>query len=572
MVTRKAFIENNRLIFQFPFNVEVKERVKKCHSRCRFDGEKRIWHIPVGAISHNDIPKIEAVINEYGFDGDALEYIRGKAEEREKLLDLSKKTDYDLDLTDIDLGFTPRGYQNVGVKYLMDAGTAILGDGMRLGKSVTAGVAIKKLRAFPTLVVTTASTKIHWEREFREKIKIPTTFVISGRSETEIPKLTNVVIINYAILADHVDMLQLYGFKSIIVDEAHNFGSKTSARTKALKKLTKRIPVRFGLTGTLFRNNIKELATVLDCLRLFEKLGYSEWDFLHNYTEAEHNGYGWKFSGGKNLEELYERLRSHGVYIRRTKYDVIAELPPIQQTTLTVPISNRAEYNRLEKKLQGIMRAIGDAKDQMDWVSEHLEGQQLGWAKVNLSAHNRENKDDMLKTLTQIRELVGMGKVEEAIRWIDDFLRETDEKLVVFAHHKSVQNAILEHYGDLCCSILAEHSPEKRELNRHEFQTNPNKRIIVCSLKAGSEGIDLSAASTVLHIEYWWNAAIMDQANARIEAVGKTSPLYIYYLSGESTIDQYSEQLIDYKRRLGDSVSDGKNSEIPLDIYAFFRV
>ena len=393
--------------------------------------------------------------------------------------------------------------------------------------------------------------------------------IINGKTPYALPE-SNVYVLNHAIIQYHKDNLLKLNAKSLIIDEIHNFGSKSSSRTKAAIELGKKIPVRYGLTGTLFRNNIKELSTILEVIGVMPRIATDSFSFLHTYTNAEHNGYGWVFKGGKNLLELNNRLISSGSYLRKTQLDVMKELPPIQTTVLPVAITNRKEYSMIES---GVISTVSKVQDNLLLFNEFIEqnsveGRRLGLAKKKFNEEKKELINQVLKQITLLKECVGRGKVDAAVEWITAFINDTDEKLVVFAHHKTVQAALLKQFPDNSCAILAEYSGEKREEQRNLFNTDPTKRIIICSLMAASEGIDLSSANTVLHTEYWWNPAIMDQASARIKRVGKTNPLSIYFISAEESIDQYSEGIISKKSALNRAV-DGVEEQ-DLNFFNYF--
>lgn len=550
----------NYLHIQFPFRAEIVADVRKVSGR-KYVAQDKQWVVPASSLSIEAINQIKLIIDKYDFkvteevqallDNTVTSNVKFKELAANNSLDSIKDYELNIELAE---GIKLRGYQQAGIRYLVESKTCILGYAMRLGKSLTAGAAIKHMQAFPLLIITTSSTKIHWKNEFETKLLVDKAHIINGKTSYDLPE-SNVYIINYAILPDHLENLLKIKFKSVIIDEIHNFGSKGSKRTKAAKQLASNIPIKYGLTGTLFRNNIQELATILDVIGIMPKIANDSWEFLHTYTNAEYNGFGWVFKGGKNLLQLNEKLVSSGSYLRKTQADVLDELPSIQTTVLPVSISNRSEYLLLEKGIKQIVSEVNDKKALFEELLESsiLEGKRLGFVKKKHNDENRILINEVLKKITLLKECVGRGKVESAVEWIEEFLRETDEKLVVFAHHKTVQKSILDKFKS-ARSILSEYSPEQRELERVTFNTDENSRVIVCSLMAASEGIDLSSANTVLHTEYWWNPAIMNQASARIQRVGKLTPLNVYYLSAENSIDQYSESVIDGKAALNEAV------------------
>lgn len=571
------------LIFKFKYDKELKDKVKAIHG-CRYDSSEIAWKLQLSSLLPKDIENVRRFAENNGFTvtalaNDAMDKALLSINDFTKLVE---STTSNLDISSVTLkeGIELRDYQKAGVEFLVTTRNSILGYAMRLGKSLTTGVALKYLNAFPVLVVTTASTKLHWEREFSDKLLVSNTHIISGKTPYKLPT-ADVYIVNHSIVSYHYHNLSKIAFKAMIVDEVHNYGtpSKKSKqkdengliiynRYNAVKELGKAIPIKFGLTGTLFRNNIKELGSVLDVLGLLDKIhSKNMWNFLHEYTNAEHNGYGWKFSGGKNIEKLSSLLKSTGAFLRKTKEDVLKDLPPIQYATIPVELSNREEYEEIESGIRTLLKTNRDKKK----CKFNFEASDdfLG-TKPEDSGKEVEVISQVIKQLTLLREAAGRGKVDDVCQWIDQFLEETDEKLVVFAHHQTVQKELINTYGSKACSIMASHSIQKREDQIHEFFNNSEKRIIVCSLKAAGEGIDLSMANTVLHTEYWWNPAVMDQASARIEKVGKTAPLNVYYASAARSIDQYSEQIIEEKRRLSAAVNDVKLNESEESLLRFF--
>lgn len=558
--------------FQFPFNPEILAEVRSIPNR-HYVAKDKQWIVPVTSLTNETIDKINSLKEyfEFKITDEVASIILNRQKTNANFKYLADLNDYENSDLDIELakGVNLRGYQKAGIKYLIESKNCVLGYEMRLGKSITAGAAIKHLNAFPLIILTTASTKIHWKQEFESKLLISGAHIINGKTPYELPE-SKIYILNHAIVSYHKDNLLKLNAKSIIIDEIHNFGSKGSSRTKATIEITKQVPIKYGLTGTLFRNNIKELATILEVVGVMPRIASDSFSFLHSYTHAEHNGYGWTFKGGKNLVELNNRLVTSGSYLRKTQADVMKELPPVQVTVLPVTITNRKEYKSIE---EGVTSTVTKVNDNLLLFNEFLEqtsleGRRLGLAKKQFNEDKRELINQVLKQITLLKECVGRGKVESAIEWLDTFLNETNEKVVVFAHHKTVQAELIKHFGNRACSILAEYNSEKRELERNKFNTSNDKRVIICSLMAASEGIDLSSANTVLHTEYWWNPAIMDQASARIKRVGKTDPLNIYYLSAIDSIDQYSEKIISEKSILNKAV-DGQEPE-ELNFFNYF--
>ncbi|MGH9066578.1 MAG: helicase-related protein, partial [Acidimicrobiales bacterium] len=134
--------------------------------------------------------------------------------------------------------------------------------------------------------------------------------------------------------------------------------------------------------------------------------------------------------------------------------------------------------------------------------------------------------------------------------------RETDRhKLIVFAHHREVVEALVERLGAL--RIAGEDSATERQATVDRFQTDPEARVIVCSLKAAGVGITLTAASDVVFAELDWTPAAHDQGADRAHRFGQTEPVTVWWMLTEGTIEGYMSRLLTRKAKVTASVVDG---------------
>jgi SWI/SNF-related matrix-associated actin-dependent regulator 1 of chromatin subfamily A len=140
---------------------------------------------------------------------------------------------------------------------------------------------------------------------------------------------------------------------------------------------------------------------------------------------------------------------------------------------------------------------------------------------------------------------------------VNGFLEENeDEKLIVFADHLEVQAQF--------ASGLREHAPllikgtmgsTDRQAAIGAFQRDPKRRVIICSLKAGSTAVTLHAASTMLFAELDWSPAILDQAESRAHRLGQKNPVTSFYLLARGTIDEHMWATLQHKAQLVDAVN-----------------
>jgi SNF2 family DNA or RNA helicase len=226
--------------------------------------------------------------------------------------------------------------------------------------------------------------------------------------------------------------------------------------------------------------------------------------------------WGWDLSGATNLDELTERMKT--TMIRHTRREVLDQLPDLTRTYLPVDITNEKEYKQALSEIQKLIR-----------------NQQRAKALVRLS---------------YLRQAVGRGKVKAAITWSRNFLKSTNEKLVLYAHHKDVVRRLCDALAEFGVqSITGDVGNKERQRRVDAFQNLPRPRVMVLS-SAGGEGIDLFKASNILFVEREWTPAAEEQAEARLNRIGQKSAVTAWYLIARGTVDEYISRLIDDKRRL----------------------
>jgi len=286
------------------------------------------------------------------------------------------------------------------------------------------------------------------------------------------------------------------------------------------------------LTGTPILNRPNELISQLQILDRLDPLGGYTY-FSKRYCQASYNRFGYTNKGADNLDELHTRLRSTCL-IRRTKQEVLSELPEKERTIIPVEIDNRNEYQKAEK-------------DFITWLKE-VKGK-IG----SLSA-------EAIVKIEYLKQIVADGKLNQAIDWIKSFLK-TEQKLVVFSNHIKIQQNLLKNFP-FSATIFGKDCLEKRQESVNKFQTDDNYKLILCSLKAGGVGITLTASSTVLFLELGWTPADHEQAEDRIHRIGQTNQVNIYYMIGYNTIEDWIVELINKKRTIIKAITDGQLNQI----------
>ena len=451
-------------------------------------------------------------------------------------------------------------FQRAGVRYLEGhLGRAIVGDEMGLGKTVQA-LAYLRLHpeCLPAVVVCPATIKENWRREAVKwsGLSEGEITVMNGRptgSEDRRPDFGRLVIINYDILSNRwtkpeghskrrkeipgtgwVDHFVKAGFRTAILDESHYVKNPKVARTKAVLKLTKKLPHVICLTGTPIKNRPIEILVPTAIVQ--PGLFPSAWDFKMRYCGPKHNGFGWDFSGASNTGELHVKL-TKSCMIRRLKEDVLPDLPA--KTRSVVPL----RLDRAARERYGLVE-----EDILAWLMDHFDDSQ--------EAVDRSLRVNALSKFEYLKQSAVEAKIDACVDWIRDVL-ETDEKLVVYCHHKETVAALVQAFGDACVVVDGGTPNARRVENVDRFQTDDSVRLFV-GTQAAKEGITLTASSKTAFLELWWTPGDHDQAEDRVHRIGQDDSVWAYYLIAEDTIEEVIARLLDRKRVVTASVLDGK--------------
>jgi SNF2 family DNA or RNA helicase len=370
-----------------------------------------------------------------------------------------------------------------------------------------------------------ASLKLNWLRECTRWLPGRRAEPLSGR-RGPLP-LAEIIVVNYDVLDARSDALADLEPQALVLDESHYIKNPKANRTKAAIDLSSRLPeqaLRLALTGTPLVNRPRELVPQL---RALGRMG----DFGSGAAFER------QFEGQLARERLHWHLRA-SCYVRRRKDEVLTQLPPKRRITVPVPLANESEYRHLEDDLVDWLRtAVQDPRQLAERIDSALRAEAL----VKLNA---------------LRHVAARGKLHAAIEWIKSFL-ESGERLVVFAHHRDIQDELV-HAFPRAARILGSDPVEVRQQNVELFQRERGgASLCICSLEAASHGFTLTAAASVAFLELGWTPAKHDQAEDRVHRIGQDRHVTAWYLLAADTIDERIAALIDYKRALVGSVTDG---------------
>jgi SWI/SNF-related matrix-associated actin-dependent regulator 1 of chromatin subfamily A len=444
-----------------------------------------------------------------------------------------------------ELGFKrmPRPYQCEGIAYMINHGNCINGDDCGLGKTGQTIATLELMDAFPALVITPASVKYNWKKEW-EKWNPTRTVGVVGRKKKfdENVWQNDVIIINYDILGERGLDKPTAKFKellkkrwaSCVMDEIHFLKSEKALRTKMAKKIVKTVPHVWGLTGTLTQNKPADLIQPFTIIRRFEDIFGSTKEFKYRYCNAKMTVFGMDCSGFSNLEELHELLRMGG-YIRRNKRDVLDELPPMVEQTIDVPISNTREYRKAENNLL-----------------EYLE-------KIDINKVNSAVNAPHLVMIQTLKQLSIEGKLPFITTYIKEWLEANEgEQLLVFGVHRIPLQQLAEYFK--APLIQGGVSADKKQQIVNEF-SNGGHRLLFANIQSAGTGTDglQDNCSNLVYIELPDKSTELEQANARLERMGQRNSINITYLLSPDTIDADIKEMVADKGMITGLVNKGGN-------------
>lgn len=520
------------------------------------------WRIP-GKLS-----EVEGV----SYTPEALEYINNSLEKRGKLDLIAKK---DKPEEDIVLNEHPlHPFQSLTVEFAETAQyRTLIGHEMGLGKTPCALAITERLaergEGKKFLFIVPASLRPNWARQIK-KFTGFRAYELHGSTPNnyDIAQVLagshRYYVINYDILADitkipekveideatklkvvtpattrqlWVEILNAGNFDLIGVDEAHYIKNVDSNRSKAVRDLV--CPRWLLLTGTPILNRPTELWPLIKVLDPDSAGAYES--FVKHYTTDGKNA--------RNVDELREILKP--LMFRKVKKDVLQELPPINRITREYELSNVAR-SQYEKVLDGLWSDV----DKWDGSTE-----------------NTQMITSILAQLMKMKQVCAWDKVDSIVELAEELYEESTEthnKVIIFSQFvnspplvKAISdklNRLSRNTGapDESIWFSGEMDVQTRQNIVDKFQKDPALRFLVAGIKSAREGLDITAAGSVIFADLDWTPANHHQAEAR--AYGRLSDLHSinsYYVVSANTIEEDIMMLLERKLAIFNEVIEG---------------
>lgn len=451
---------------------------------------------------------------------------------------------------------TLRPYQAVGVRWLyllakLGLG-ACLADDMGLGKTIqilSLLLALKRqpdARRRPSLLVVPASLIANWAAEierFAPSLKVVIVHP-SERTASEIKALESaqladldLVITSYGSVL-RIPWLERTAWHLVILDEAQAIKNPGAKQTRAVKRLAAQS--RFALTGTPIENRLSDLWSIFDFINP-GLLGSSKafTTFVKRLPERSHNPYG----------PLRDLVRPYILRRLKTDKSVIADLPDKTEIKAFCQLSR--------KQVALYQRAVAELRQQLE-ATEGIRRRGVILSFLMRFKQVCNHPSQWLGDETWSEEESGKWV---RLREIAEVIKAKQEKVLVFTQFKELTGPLSTFLGSVFARRgLVMHGAtavkQRKDLVRR-FQDDDTVPYFVLSLKAGGVGLNLTAASHVVHFDRWWNPAVENQATDRAFRIGQTKNVLVHKFVCQGTIEERIDQLIESKKQLSKDLLEG---------------
>lgn len=404
----------------------------------------------------------------------------------------------------------------------------------------------------PSLVVAPTSVVGNWAREVAKFVPSFKVLVHHGTGRAKDEEFIehagdyDLVITSYGTMSrDHKTLAQVRWHR-VTLDEAQQIKNSGTKVSKAVRSLVS--AQRVALTGTPVENRLSELRNIMDFCNP-GILGDAS-TFRNHFASA--------IEKSKD-EQQTERLRALTApfILRRLKTDpaIIDDLPEKTEVVITVDMTTEqaALYQAFVESLeQALSSAVGMARRGLVLASL-TKIKQI----CNHPAHFLGDGSPML-----IKGKHRSGKVAELMNLIEE-AQQSGQRMLIFTQYKVFGEMLAEYLSDFFGrSIPFLHggvSKTGRDTMVEEFQSPDGPPVMVLSLKAGGTGLNLTAASIVVHMDRWWNPAVENQATDRAFRIGQMKNVTVYKMITAGTLEQSIQDLLDGKTKLANAVvSEGE--------------
>lgn len=455
-----------------------------------------------------------------------------------------------------------RPYQERGFSWMyrnMKIGFgSIIADDMGLGKTLQVITLLAKMKEEgamdkkKALVVVPTGLLHNWQSEVKRFAPQLTTAVYHGTArdlKDDNCKNADIILSTYGVVRSDADILKKQKWQVLVIDEAQNIKNSDTAQSKAIHSIPANCHI--AMSGTPVENRLSEFWSIID----FTNKGYlgSAKDFSDSYAKPIQK------YGDSRVAERFRKVTAPFL-MRRLKTDksIISDLPDkIERNELaSLTPEQAALYQETVNKCMAVIESMEGEDSQTLFKRQGLILQMMLALKQICNHPTQYLKDNRMDATLS-------GKTEMLLDMLRSII-DADEKVLIFTQFREMGD-LLQHFirTTLDEEPMFYHggcSLKQRQEMVDRFQNNRNDRIFILSLKAAGTGLNLTAATHVIHYDLWWNPAVEAQATDRAYRIGQHKNVQVHRFITQNTFEERIDAMIQEKKHLADlTVSTGES-------------
>lgn len=419
----------------------------------------------------------------------------------------------------------------------------VLGDEMGLGKTlqVIALLLRESTRGTPSLVIAPTTLLENWRRELERFAPTLKVCVHRGSSRTGYPRILadfNVVLTSYDTAVRDISILEMVRWNIVVMDEAQAIKTPDTQRARTLKAIPRRVAI--AVTGTPVENRLRDLWSLMD-FAVPEFLGELE-EFERSYADDD--------GGAASLEPLVSPL-----ILRRTVAEVATDLPGRIDIPQAIELSDKAagDYDAVR---HAIIAQYGASATLVA-----LTKLRMYCCHPFLTDHGTGDP------------LPHSSKYARLVEILDEVF-ERGDKVLIFTSYQEMSDILVadlhRRYSVPVAAIDGRTPIEDRQPVVDRFGAAASSAALVLNPKAAGTGLNITAATHVIHYNLEWNPATEDQATARAYRRGQTRPVTVHRLFHPGTVEEVIDQRLQRKRALASNAvvgTEGADADLA-DVFA----
>lgn len=455
-----------------------------------------------------------------------------------------------------------RPYQERGFSWMyrnMKIGFgSIIADDMGLGKTLQVITLLAKMKEEgamdnkKALVVVPTGLLHNWQAEVKRFAPQLTTGVYHGTArdlKDDDCKNADIILSTYGVVRSDAGILKKQKWQVLVIDEAQNIKNSDAAQSKAIRSIPANCHI--AMSGTPVENRLSEFWSIID----FTNKGYlgSAKDFSDSYAKPIQK------YGDSRVAERFRKVTAPFL-MRRLKTDksIISDLPDkIERNELaSLTPEQAALYQETVNRCMAVIEGMEGEDSQTLFKRQGLILQMMLALKQICNHPTQYLKDNRMDATLS-------GKTEMLLDMLRSII-DADEKVLVFTQFREMGD-LLRHFirTTLDEEPMFYHggcSLKQRQEMVDRFQNNRNDRIFILSLKAAGTGLNLTAATHVIHYDLWWNPAVEAQATDRAYRIGQHKNVQVHRFITQNTFEERIDAMIQEKKHLADlTVSTGES-------------